>query len=314
MTWNIYFGAEVTLLINKTPVQIPEVVAKIFKQFEQTDFLARAKAIAKQICRAEPDLIGLQEVALWTVQSPTTKKSSINFLNILLKELKLLDLEYYVVTVNRNFGNRLRSSKGDIIGLWDQDVILARCKTPLIFSNIQEKIFCTNLIVTIGNYHVKILRGWSSVDICMYDKKFRLVNTHLESESDQVRFAQAYELLKGPGATNLPVVFIGDFNSNADEKRSAPTYDMLIDAGYTDAWDIAGRGLGYTGFQASNLLNPVSTLRERVDLILFRDGFKVIKVDTVGDKQRDRTGYGLWPSDHAGVVATCIFKDNYRCL
>ena len=41
-----------------------------------------------------------------------------------------------------------------------------------------------------------------------------------------------------------------------------------------------------------------------LDLILFRGPFKVDDVDVVGEDPDDRTESGLWPSDHAGVVAT----------
>ncbi len=312
MTWNIYFGADLSPLINTTPEEVPEIVTEVFNQFEQTNFPARSKSIAKQICLAKPDLIGLHEVALWTVQSPTSQ-SVIDFLDILLEDLKELGLNYNIVAINRNFRNRLPSSTGDIIGILDRDVILAKCKSPLKFSNIQENNFKTNLVVPVGDQPFTILRGWSSVDICLYGKKFRLVNTHLEGESAEVRFAQANELLNGPGVTNLPLIFIGDFNSNA-EADEAPTYDLLIDAGFTDAWDIAGEGSGFTGFQARDLLNPVSTLSERIDFILFKDGFDVRSIDTVGDDQRDRTPCGLWPSDHAGVVATLKFEYSCHCL
>ncbi len=306
MTWNIYFGADLTPLINTTPEEVPEVVTEVFSQFKQTDFPARAKSIVKQICKSRPDIIGLQEVALWTVQSPTAA-TVFDFLDILLKDLKELDLHYNVVAINRNFRNRLPSSTGDIIGLLDRDVILARCNAPLKFSNIQEKNFQTNLVVPVGNQPFTILRGWSSVDISIYDKKFRLVNTHLEGNSVEVQGVQANELLHGPGATDLPLVFIGDFNSNADAGE-APTYDSLIDAGFIDGWNVAGEESGFTAFQARDLLNPISTLSERIDLILFRNDFKVKGIYIVGDNKRDRTPSGLWPSDHAGVVAKLKFK------
>ncbi|MCG8501770.1 MAG: endonuclease/exonuclease/phosphatase family protein [Firmicutes bacterium] len=306
MTWNIYFGADLTPLINTTPEQVPGVVTDIFNQVEQTDFPARSKSIAAQICKTKPDLIGLQEVALWTVRSPTTKRV-INFLNILLKDLKKLGLNYYVAAVNKNFRSTLPSSTGDIVGLLDRDVILARKKLALRASNIQSKNFRTNLVVPVGNRPFTVLRGWSSIDLCLAGKKLRLVNTHLEGDSVEVQMAQARELLRGPAATNLPLILIGDFNADAEGSRSA-TYNMLINAGFTDAWTVAGEGPGFTAFQARDLLNPVSTLSERIDLILFRNHFNVKKIRTVGDQQSDRTPSGLWPSDHAGVEALLAFE------
>lgn len=311
MTWNIYIGADLTPLINTTPQQLPAVVTEVFNQLEQTDFPARAKAIARQICQTEPDLIGLQEVALWTVQSPQTK-SVLNFLNVLLAELKKLALDYRVVAVNKNFRDKLPSSTGEVIGVLDRDVLLAMCQLPIKFSNIQEDNFQSNLVVPIGSQPFTILRGWSAVDIDLYEQKFRLVNTHLEGESLEVRMAQAEELLTGPGATDLPLIFIGDFNSNAADS-GAPTYHLLINAGFNDAWELAGKGPGFTAFQARDLLNPVSSLSERIDLILFRNGLKVKRVNRVGERQRDRTPCGLWPSDHAGVVATLNLSSARLC-
>ncbi|WP_432663667.1 endonuclease/exonuclease/phosphatase family protein [Wukongibacter baidiensis] len=305
ITWNIYFGADLNPLINTTPEEVPEAVTEVFNQFKQTNFPARAKSIAKQICKARPDIICLQEVAVWTVQSPTSL-DVIDFLDILLGDLKKLGLDYNIVAINRNFKSRLPSSTDDMIGILDRDVILTSSKSPLKFSNIQESNFETNLVVPVGGQPFTVLRGWSSVDICLYNQKFRLVNTHLEANSTEIRFAQANELLNGPGVTDLPLLFIGDFNSDAESDES-PTYDLLIESGFTDAWDIEGRGPGFTSAQARNLLNPISTLSERIDLILFRDSFDVKRINRVGDRQRDRTPCGLWPSDHAGVVAKLKF-------
>ncbi|WP_432408384.1 endonuclease/exonuclease/phosphatase family protein [Wukongibacter sp. M2B1] len=312
MTWNIYFGADLTPLINTTPEEVPEVVAEIFNQFNQTNFTARYESISKQIYKTRPDIIGLHEVAVWTLQSPTSL-DVIDFLDILLGDLSKLGLDYNIVAINRNFRNRLPSSTGSTIGILDRDVILARSKSPLKFSNIQENNFETNLVVPIGGQPFKVLRGWSSVDVCLFNHKFRLVSTHLEANSSEVRFAQANELLKGPGVTNLPLIFIGDFNSNAEFDESQ-TYDLLIDSGFTDAWDIEDKGPGFTASQARNLLNPISTLNERIDLILFRNRFDVRKINRIGNKQRDRTPSGLWPSDHAGVVAKLNFHHASNCL
>jgi hypothetical protein len=38
-------------------------------------------------------------------------------------------------------------------------------------------------------------------------------------------------------------------------------------------------------------------------LILFKGNIKVKDIELVGNSQNDRTISGLWPSDHAGVVA-----------
>jgi len=61
--------------------------------------------------------------------------------------------------------------------------------------------------------------------------------------------------------------------------------------------------------QESFLLNPGSTLSRRIDLVLVRGDFAVLGIDVVGGESSDRTPSGLWPSDHAGVVATLRLPD-----
>jgi hypothetical protein len=76
---------------------------------------------------------------------------------------------------------------------------------------------------------------------------------------------------------------------------------------------------------ASNLLDPRPTLSRRIDLVLFRGrrgdhddegqrnddgGFVAKSAEVVGDEPADRlVPSGLWPSDHAGVVATLRATD-----
>ena len=52
------------------------------------------------------------------------------------------------------------------------------------------------------------------------------------------------------------------------------------------------------------MLNDASTLDERIDFVFHRGGFRTLSVDVTGDELADRTISGLWPSDHAGVLAT----------
>ena len=45
-------------------------------------------------------------------------------------------------------------------------------------------------------------------------------------------------------------------------------------------------------------------LYERIDLIFASEPPKKIKAKVVGKSKKDKTPSKLWPSDHAGVVAT----------
>jgi endonuclease/exonuclease/phosphatase family metal-dependent hydrolase len=113
------------------------------------------------------------------------------------------------------------------------------------------------------------VRGWVSVHVKIRGKTFRVIGTQLEFYNPLTRFAQADELLAGPANTRLPIVLLGDFNAGPGE----PSYELLAGSGFTD-------------------------------LVLFRDNFGARVADVVGEAAADRTESGLWPSDHAGVVAT----------
>ncbi|MGK0537279.1 endonuclease/exonuclease/phosphatase family protein, partial [Bacillus sp. 'calajunan'] len=58
--------------------------------------------------------------------------------------------------------------------------------------------------------------------------------------------------------------------------------------------------------QDPDLLNAVSSLNIRIDVILFKNGWNPIVANVVGKEQSDRTPTALWPSDHAGVVASLV--------
>jgi Endonuclease/Exonuclease/phosphatase family len=262
-----------------------------------------------------------------------------DYLKILLGELNDRGLHYAPVVVSQNYDAEFPGDAdpevpepvlepGDIrdIRLTDRDVILARTdlpKTELKLSNMQKANFATNASFPIGNtgQSFTLYRGWGSVDAKVEDGTFRFINTHLEPEStnpavNEIQVAQGNEILSGPANTNLPVILAGDFNSQAGG-GGTDTYNNLINAGFSDAWSVTHPGEpGNTFGHDEDLRNEEANLTQRLDLVLFRDGRSedglcAVGADVVGDDAlNDRTPSTtdsevlLWPSDHAGVVAT----------
>jgi endonuclease/exonuclease/phosphatase family metal-dependent hydrolase len=90
------------------------------------------------------------------------------------------------------------------------------------------------------------------------------------------------------------VVVVGDFNATPDK--------VGMPEEYVDAWTAAGRdGDGRTCGQKADLTGE-SSLDARIDYIWVR-GAEVAACWVVGHRPEDRTPSGLWPSDHAAVVA-----------
>jgi len=324
MTQNLYIGTDFGPILGATSfTQLVTAAGTGYLQVQASNFPARAQALAKVIGAAEPDVLGLQEVSLIRtgpgLNSAPATTVTYDYLAILLQALEARGLHYTVVGVATDFDVEVPALLSGIITdvrLTDREVMLVRADPKhdrLSVSNVQSSRYTTNLTVSTLGGPVTLYRGWVSADVSLKGKgqKVRVVTTHLEPLHAGVQGAQAQELLAGPGQTALPVIFIGDYNSNADDS-GAPTYAALIAAGLQDAWLLANPGKpGYTWGQAADLLNPTSTLSERLDLVLLQAGggedplsFTVDEAKVVGARLADKTPGGLWPSDHAGLVVS----------
>ena len=68
---------------------------------------------------------------------------------------------------------------------------------------------------------------------------------------------------------------------------------------------VQGSAGGFTAGQAELLENVPSKLDHRIDYVLYQPrGVEAVAAEVLGEELEDRTPTGLWPSDHAGVVAT----------
>jgi hypothetical protein len=215
----------------------------------------------------------------------------------------------------------------------DRDVILARADVtaepyayPCPGTPVEGEPDRNNVSVDGCNYVVdlplgalgSVRRGFVAVDATVGAALYRFVNTHLEVEAGgpipgEVQAAQAYQLLDtvtGVPAPGRRLVIVGDMNSSPnDPPSSLPTPYMLF-AAYQmyDAWMLRpGNVAGLSCCQAEDLLNRVSILNRRVDLIYTQQmPMKVKDVRLIGEVAADRLappGLGLWPSDHSSVAA-----------
>jgi endonuclease/exonuclease/phosphatase family metal-dependent hydrolase len=322
MTRNVYNGVDTELSAVATATSFLDLVQKVaavYQAYFARNFPARAAALAAEIEAKRPDLIGLQEAVLVRTQSPPDGPATpattvaLDYVQILLDALAARGLQYEVVVQSINFDAELPSALGFDVRHTDREVILARTdvKTAdLKLFNAQGGNFVTNCTLPSPIAGpITLRRGWVAVDVKIRGKSFRLISAHLDVAclpfTSAIQRAQAAEILNGPAATKLPVVLVGDFNSPGD--GSGVTYNDVIAAGLADAALEAGVGGVPTCCQAADLLNPVSILDSRVDFVLFRGAFLVRSADIVGENPADRTPSGLWPSDHAGVVATLEF-------
>jgi Endonuclease/Exonuclease/phosphatase family len=325
MTRNLYLGADLDPVFAASATgdgrAIIAATTTAWQNVKATNFPERAGAIADEIERSHPLLVGLQEVSMFRTGPPDSITGNLtpnsehlvfDYLELLQNELDQRDLHYAPVTITTNTDaeNPGFTAPGVLedIRLTDRDVILARTDGPkLALTSKQADNFEARASVPIGTTgHLDLLRGWGSVDVTLRGQTFRFINTHLEQEGpfNTIQVDQGEEILSGPANTSLPVILVGDFNSRADG-TGTPTYNSLIGAGFKDAWSATHPGeLGNTWGHDADLLNTTVNLTRRLDLVLFRNNRCAFKADVVGDELKDRTPSGLWPSDHAGLVAT----------
>jgi endonuclease/exonuclease/phosphatase family metal-dependent hydrolase len=322
MTRNLYFGASLdpVLLAPDFP-GVVGAVTQVWMDVQATDFDARVVGLADEIEAAKPDLIGLQEAALWRIQTDgdlleggTVAATEVvyDFVEMLRTELRARGLRYKVAVSQDLLDVELPNAFGEDIRLTDRDVILVRRRKkgrgPIKILRRSRGEFDTVLELPVGGEGgpvIAIKRGWVAVDAKVKGKRFRFVNAHLEDViAPPIQEAQANELIAGPLDWKRPVICVGDFNSDALGGGTA-SYDMLLDSGLVDSWSTPG---GATWGHAADLRNPTPNLTERLDLVLHDGTFAVKSVDVIGEELEDMTESGLWPSDHAGVIATFSLK------
>jgi hypothetical protein len=317
MTQNVYVGFDAAPLLGTSdPQEIPVLAAQAFAQLQATNFPERAEAIADEIARRRPHLVGLQEVSLIRIQSPGDAVAGgtvpaeavyLDYLDVLLDALAARGLDYRVAGTVQNVDIELPMLTNpdplafDDVRLTDFDVVLARGDVSI--TNVATGHYQATL--PLAHLGAEVPRGYVAVDAHVRrNEVYRFVTTHLEDEPFlPVQLAQAEELAAMLASETKPVILVGDFNSPAP---GGDTCLLLGASGFVDAWSRnlrAGEGEGMTWGHDADLLNATASFTVRIDLILVRPGAGAVWAEVWGDDPADKTPSGLWPSDHAAVIA-----------
>lgn len=300
-TYNLYLGADLALLFEVADLhQLDETVVVVRTQLQRTRFEERARAVAALLARERPDLVGLQEVTRWTSASRQPDGSLgpervlEDFLPTLVGALDAAGCAYDVHAVSESFAGAMPVSGAESLRVAGANVTLVRRGIEVL--DVASGAFTESLrlVTGIDGLTFPIVRSWSRLDVRFDGAALRFVNTHTEAWDRPTREAQRDELLALNSECGWPVVVVGDLNATPS--------DVGMPEVWVDAWT-TGAGDGFTCGQAGDLANDVSTLHERIDYVWVR-GATVRGCRLMGDQQADRTApHGLWPSDHAGVIA-----------
>ncbi len=353
MTRNLYLGADLTPAIQASGLgDFIKANGKILRDVSANNFPTRARGLAREILKKKPDLVGLQEVALWRTAppslasvlsdaGPTATTVRYDYLQELLGQLNKGNsgkgkgkgkAQYRVVVSQDEFDFEAPADENgvpddgppgtlkdaEINGrLTMRDVILARVGAGVTTKRPQSGNYGNLLVEKVSVVDVTVKRGWTAVDVKVRGSKpFRFVNTHFEAFDDasqvpSIRALQARELVapNGPATSKLPVVLVGDLNSDDDtvEPGDQQAYRELLAAGLRERStnDPLSCCLK-SSLLAEGAGGSVSDFDHQVDHVMTRDP-KTVKL-----KSSSVTGIqpvnGFWDSDHAGVFSSLVFR------
>lgn len=338
MTRNLYLGADLTraLAAARAPPdrQLEVLIAAattIRAIVDRTNFPLRAQRVAAEIAAHRPDLVGLQEAALWRhgpLGQPATTVDY-DFLQLLLNALAAQGARYEAVVVQQESDVTVPGFLNGTLQnlrLTMRDVVLKRAGDGVHVLDAGGANYVARIPVTLAGQTAAFIRGYDVVELRAGGQRVRFLNTHLESESSDVAFAQAQELLAGPAApgNGLPTILVCDCNSdplNASVKPGEthahrdPYLLVAQQGGFADEWlRFAPAAAGFTS-GLSELVNDApeqaaAAFDHRIDFVFGRraDGspMPVQAAWAVGKDPAERTPPTpigrLWPSDHAGVI------------
>lgn len=315
LTRNLYIGADlnpaIAALATPSPADdIPAIIGTV-NEINAVEWPTRVRALAAEIVRTRPQVIGLQEV--WTVNVNLTPigvpvSLHLDFLSDLMAELAAAGMPYAVAAAVTSIDAR----PNPLVGVIDRDVILVDTERVSVTpGSVELRNFSVNLgFVAPG---VALLRGWATLHATVDGTPLWITSTHLESGRNPglpgLRAAQAHELVSSLG-TRSPAILLGDLN----DVEGSPMYGVVTGAGFRDTWREMRPGVaGLTCCHVEDLSNASAdgAFDQRIDYVFtrglqFKNHAMLGSVQVLGATASDRVDGRLWPSDHAGVLASLL--------
>ena len=325
MTYNVNEGTDFEQVVGTTSVtDFLLGVGQVITQVQGTNPPERMRAVSRQILAAQPELLSIQEVDQWytgafdpVAGTCGTMTLEYDMLQELLTDLAKQGGHYEVAVQVPQYifpptPGLIPPTDYICVAVNDYNVILARMDLPsevFQWSNPQSGQFVNELVLPTPVGPVPLPRSWASVDAQFFGHPFHYINTHLESFDPNIRELQGGELRAGPANSSLPVIIAMDSNAQAFPLPKDPTYVDFRAAGFHDVWSrLFPKNAGLTCCQSEPDNNPTSELYQRIDLVLTLGRVDPFGASLIGTDPKSRTPDGLWPSDHAALVADVIVR------
>ena len=251
-TRNIYLGADVGIAMKKLP-NFPAAAQFMWDQVRANDFSQRAPLLAQELINTGAQVIGIQEATTWHCRTGLFSKEVVvhDFLGDLIKELgsrgakfsiaeagqeralnpgfEIAPIPYLTMVEDRDRFPALFGKERAACGFTISDALLVRDDVEVLDAGTSEYSAKYSIIPTL----MTIYRGYSWADLKFGASTFRAITTHLESlwDSNVIPNAalQADQLIGDLKNSKMPVVILGDFNSDPRDPRAAD--DLQVNPG-----------------------------------------------------------------------------------
>ena len=241
---NIYLGADVGSALELLP-DMPAAAQLMWEQVAATDFSRRAPLLAEELAADAPDVVAIQEATTWECRPTLFGSSTVvfDFLGQLLEATQDTAVEYALASA----GDRTAMNPGYSIpvlpylttvrdpqtfqplfgtdsaacGFTIGDALLVRADRADDVRDVGQGDYST--IYRIVPVLFEIDRGYVWIDLAVGPGEVRFVTTHLESlwseGATPVNALQAQELVEVVDGWGIPLVVMGDFNSDPRDPR-----------------------------------------------------------------------------------------------
>jgi hypothetical protein len=340
---NLYLGADVGIALELIP-DFPAAAQFMWNQVKANDFARRAPKLAQEAISSDADVIGIQEATIWYCKKNAWSKKVevLNFTKQFLEATKAQGSEYVLA----KFEGREAFNPGYSIAAVP---FLTMVNDPSTFQPLfgQDKAACgfvigdalaikkelENKVLKVGNTEyvntysivptlMTIYRGYTWADITIGNQPVRFVTTHLESIWDEGKVPnaakQATQLVKDLQSTTMPVVVIGDFNSDPRDprpldapnpgeqpsasdacpaqKHNCSAYWIMRDAGFIEAdpnpllpenysWGTSAllAGPDAARFEEAAKMGNEYGFSDRLDYVFIKNGIKELSSTIIGN-------------------------------
>ncbi len=355
MSRNLYLGADVGVAMELIP-DFSAASQFMWDQVAATDFTERAPVLAQEVIREDADVVGLQEATNWYCKKNLWSKKVVvyNFTEQFLTATKKLGSEYVLASKDGvsalNIGYSIPAipyltmvnDPKAFQPLFGSDS--AACGFEIGDALVVKKSLATQ-VLAVGNSEYEtsysiipkimtIYRGYSWMDLDYNGSKTRIVTTHLESLWDKGKVPnaakQAQQLISDLQDTVMPLIVIGDFNSDPRDPRpdaksnpggqpesseackaqvGNPTFETAIDtcnaywlmrkAGFTDSGPDAMDPKNYTWGISALLAGPdlkrLKAAREMGNSYGFTDRLDYIFIKNGAEVKSSKIVGNTWP-------------------